>query len=372
MNVPFLDVRAAYLELKPAIDDAVGRVLDSGWYILGDEVEKFEAAFADYCETSFCIGVGNGLDALVLALRALDIGTGDEVIVPANTYIATWLAVSAVGATCVPVEPEANGCNIDCNRIEAVISARTRAILPVHLFGHPADMISIRKIADRHNLKIVADCAQAHGARWQNESVGASADIGTFSFYPGKNLGAMGDGGAVVTSDPQLAKRIRLLGNYGSSQKYLHTEKGANSRLDPVQAAILGVKLDSLDEWNLRRQRIADRYVESLSALPVKLIRAPDNATSVWHIFAVQSPHRDQLMAYLAQQGIATLIHYPQPPHLSGAYQGEFVSHPVHLPITEQKAAEFLSLPMGPHLSAEEQDHVIHQVRGFFDQRTHP
>src|SRR6056297_3919445 len=262
--IPFLDLRAAYLELKFDIDTATARVLDSGWYILGPEVEAFEAEWAAYCEARHAVGLANGLDALTLSLRALEIGPGDEVIVPSNTYIATCLAVAGVGATPVPVEPDPATHNIDPARIEAAITPQTRAILPVHLYGQPADMDPILGIARRHGLRVIEDAAQAHGARYKGKRIGAHGDIVCWSFYPGKNLGAMGDAGAITTDDPDLAERISLLRNYGSRQKYVNEEAGINSRLDPVQAAVLRVKLKVLDEWTERRRKLAAAYTEGL------------------------------------------------------------------------------------------------------------
>ena len=267
MKVPFLDLRAAYLELKPEIDAAIARVLDSGWYILGPEVEAFEAEWAEYCGASHAVGVGNGMDALTLALRALQIGPGDEVIVPSNTYIATWLAVSAVGATPVPVEPDLATYNIDPALIPAAITPRTKALLPVHLYGQPADLDPILAIARQHNLAVVEDAAQAHGARYKGCRIGAHGDVVCWSFYPGKNLGALGDAGAVTTNRADLADRIRVLRNYGSREKYVNELQGVNSRIDPIQAAVLRVKLKVLDEWNARRCRIAALYSQELASL---------------------------------------------------------------------------------------------------------
>lgn len=364
MIVPFLDLNAAYAELKRPIDDAVSRVLDSGWYVLGEEVERFEVRFADYCGAAYCIGVGNGYDALVLCLRALEIGPGDEVVVPASTFVATWLAVSAVGATCVPVEPEADGVNIDASLIEASITSNTKAILPVHLYGHPANMERINAIAKDRELKVIEDCAQAHGARWQNAKAGSSCDLGAYSFYPAKNLGAMGDGGAIVTSDSNLAEKIRLLRNYGSAEKYQHVTKGVNSRLDPVQAAILNVKLDHLDEWNDRRRRVAKKYLDAFEG-QLALYPGCEEAEPVWHIFAVETERRDELMRYLEASGVGTLIHYPIPPHLTTAYTDEgFTANT--FPIAERKAKQLLSLPMGPHLADEQVNYVIAEVDQFF------
>lgn len=349
MKIPFLDLGAAYRELQTEIDTAVARSLASGYYIGGPEVEAFEDDFASYCGAAQAVGVANGLDALHLVLRAMDVGPGDEVIVPSNTYIATWLAVSQCGATPVPVEPDARTFNIDPARIEAAITPRTKVILPVHLYGQPADMDPILAIARKHGLHVLEDGAQAHGARYKGQRLGAHGDAVAWSFYPGKNLGAMGDGGAVTTSDPQLADRIRVLRNYGSRVKYVNEVQGYNSRLDPLQAAILGVKLAHLDEWNARRSAIAARYQQGLANCGLILPHVPDWAEPVWHLYVVQHPHRDALLAKMGEAGVGTLIHYPIPPHLQQAYtaagyvQGQF-------PIAEQIANQCLSLPIGPHL----------------------
>lgn len=361
MNVPFLDLKVAYLELQADIDAAVQRVLSSGYYILGPEVEAFEDEFASYCGVSQCVGVANGLDALVLTLRAMDIGPGDEVIVPSNTYIATWLAVSQCGATPVPVEPDARTYNIDPARIEAAITPRTRVILPVHLYGQPADMDPILAIARKHNLRVLEDGAQAHGARYKGQRIGAHGDAVTWSFYPGKNLGAMGDGGAVTTNDPSLAERIRVLRNYGSRVKYVNDVQGYNSRLDPIQAAILRVKLSHLDVWNARRTSIAQGYLQGLAATGLTLPVVPEWADSAWHLFVVQHPQRDSLHKSLAEAGIGTLIHYPIPPHLQQAYAG--LGWKVgDFPIAEQMARQVLSLPIGPQLSTQEVAKVLNAL----------
>ena len=356
--IPFLDLGAAYRELRPQIDAAVARVLAVGWYILGPEVEAFEAEWASYCGARYAVGVGNGLDALTLALRALGIDPGDEVIVPSNTYIATWLAVSAVGARPVPVEPDPATYNIDPARVEAAITPRTRAIMPVHLYGQPADLDPLLAIARRHGLAVVEDAAQAHGARYKGQRIGAHGDAVCWSFYPGKNLGALGDAGAITTNRADLADRIRLLRNYGSRTKYVNDMRGVNSRLDPVQAAILRVKLKVLDEWNKRRQKVADTYRQALSNTPLILPFVPDWAEPVWHLFVVRHPQRNLVHEKLTEAGIATLIHYPIPPHRQAAY-ADLEIPPDALPITNQLADEVLSLPMGPHLAPVQQKQVI-------------
>ncbi|MDH7599255.1 MAG: DegT/DnrJ/EryC1/StrS family aminotransferase [Sedimentisphaerales bacterium] len=363
MRIPFLDLKASYLELKEELDAAYYRVMESGWFILGKEVEAFEREFADYCGVKHCVGVGNGLDALHLILRAMDIGPGDEVIVPANTYIATWLAVSHAGATPVPVEPDERTYNIDPNRIEEAITPRTRAIMPVHLYGQPADMDSVNEVASRHGLKVIEDAAQAHGARYKGRRVGGLGHAAGWSFYPGKNLGAFGDGGAVTTSDDALADRVRALRNYGSHVKYHNLYKGLNSRLDELQAAFLRVKLRKLDEWNERRRKIAALYLDRLSGLPGLILPyVPDWAEPVWHLFVVRHPRRNELQRHLEGEGIGTLIHYPVPPHKQPAYRE---MNDLHLPIAERIHCEVLSLPLGPAIQRSQADQVVAALQGF-------
>jgi dTDP-4-amino-4,6-dideoxygalactose transaminase len=368
MNIPFLDLGAAYRELQTEIDAAVARSLASGYYIGGPEVEAFEYEFATYCEATHAVGVANGLDALHLALRAMDVGPGDEVIVPSNTYIATWLAVSQCGATPVPVEPDARTYNIDPTRIEAVITARTKVILPVHLYGQSADMDAILAIARKHGLRVLEDAAQAHGARYKGKHLGAHGDIVAWSFYPGKNLGALGDGGAVTTNDTKLADRIQVLHNYGSRVKYVNEVQGYNSRLDPLQATILRVKLAHLDEWNARRSAIAARYQQGLAGSGLTLPFVPDWAEPAWHLYVVQHPQREALQKRLTEAGIGTLIHYPIPPHLQSAYAALAYGRD-SFPIAEKIHAEVLSLPIGPSLSLSDADQVIQSVRSFADKR---
>ena len=365
MNVSFLDLKAQYRELHEQLDAAYHRVAESGRFILGPEVEKFESEFAAYCEAKHCVGAGNGLDALHLILRAAEIGPGDEVIVPGNTYIATWLAVSYAGATPIPVEPDERTYNIDPDRIEAAITKRTRAIMAVHLCGQPADMDAINEVAARHDLKVIEDCAQAHGARYKGTRVGTLGIAAAFSFYPGKNLGASGDGGAVTTNDDELARRVRLMGNYGSEVKYYNETKGLNSRLDEFQAAFLRVKLARLDEWNDRRKQTAKEYLRALEEIPnLTLPHVPDWADPVWHLFMVRHPRRDLLQKHLTATGVCTIIHYPVPPHLQKAYaelgypRGKF-------PVSEKLADEVLSLPMSAHLSREETSYVVQQLSTF-------
>jgi len=358
-SIPFLDLKAGYEELKEELDAAYRRVMESGGYILGKELEAFEEEFAAYCGAKFCVGVSNGLEALHLILRAMNVGPGDEVIVPTNTFIATWLAVSYAGAKPVPVEPDSRTYNIDPKRIEAVINPRTAAIMPVHLYGQPADMDPIKEIAERHGLKVIEDNAQAHGALYRGHRTGSLGHVAGNSFYPGKNLGSFGDAGAVTTDDADLADRVRIFRNYGSKRKYYNDIKGFNSRLDEMQAAFLRVKLRKLDEWNQRRRGVARRYLKALEGVrELTLPFVPEWAEPVWHLFVVRHPDRDKLQRGLTDSRIGTLIHYPVPPHLSGAYserkwrRGSF-------PVVEFLADSALSLPMGPHVTEEQISEVV-------------
>lgn len=365
MHVPFLDLKAAYEELREPINAATLRVLESGWYITGKELESFEAEFGAYVQAGHAMGVGNGLDALILSLRAFEIGPGDEVILPSNTFIATWLAVSYVGATPVPVEPIDGFWNIDPNRIERAITARTRAIIPVHLYGQPCELASVIEIARRHQLRVIEDAAQAQGAAYRGRRIGAHSDAVCWSFYPGKNLGALGDGGAVTTDDASVAERIRLLRNYGSRVKYQHEVQGQNSRLDELQAAILREKLKHLDAWNERRRAVASTYLDGLKGIPsLKVPSVHKDASPVWHLFVVSHPQRDRMQAFLQERGISTLVHYPVPPHRSGAYAGMKLSDQ-QFPITASSSDELLSLPIGPHLSQAQVTHVIEAVKAY-------
>lgn len=363
-KVSFLDVGATYRELKVELDEAVSRVLESGWYLLGKELDQFETEYAEYTESKHCVGLANGLEGLVLSLRALGVGPGDEVIVPANTYIATWLAVSYVGATPVPVEPIPGFWNLDPERIEAAITPRTKVILPVHLYGQPADLDPILAIAKQKGLRVLEDAAQAHGARYKGRRIGAHSDLVSWSFYPGKNLGCFGDGGAITTNDPELADRVRVLRNYGSRVKYQNEVKGHNSRLDEIQAAVLRVKLRHLDAWNARRKVLATSYLEGLEGLAgVQLPKVMPEVESAWHLFVVDCQDRDRLQAGLKEAGVETLIHYPVPPHLSEAYAKDQTWGAY--PITEEAAKTHLSLPIGPHVSFEEIDYLVKVIRQF-------
>lgn len=365
MKIPFLELKPTYIELKPGFDAAWQRVMDSGWYLLGHELEAFEAEFAAYCETKFCIGVANGLDALHLIVRACGIGAGDEVIVPSNTFIATWLAVSYAGATPVPVEPDPMTCNLDPTRIEAAITPRTKAIMPVHLYGQPAHMDPINELAAKHGLKVIEDSAQAQGARYKGRRTGGLGHAAGHSFYPGKNLGAFADAGAVTTNDSELAQRVRTLRNYGSKVKYHYEMQGINSRMDELQAAFLRVKLRHLDEWNARRHEIATIYLSQISTRNSQLVlpHVPEWASPVWHLFVIRHPKRDLLQEKLARDGIGTLIHYPVPSHLSDAYKNLGYARG-SLPIAEALSETVLSLPMGPHLSMANAREVAACING--------
>ena len=357
-----IDLSRIYEELKEEIDAATRRVLASGWYILGPEVEAFEREFAAYTGVAHAIGVANGLDALRLSLLAMDVGPGDEVIVPAHTAIPTWLSVTSVGATVVPVEPDPHTFNVDPSKIESAVTPRTRAIVAVHLYGQPADMGAIRTIAGRHRLRVLEDAAQAHGAKLGGRRVGGLGDAAAWSFYPTKNLGAFGDGGAVTTDDAELASRLRRLRNYGATSKYVHPERGWNSRLDELHAAILRIKLDRLDDWNAVRRLRAATYARLLAASALALPTVLPDAEPVWHLYVVRSARRDALQRHLAAREIETLVHYPVPPHRQEAYAGRVSAD---LPITTRLAAEVLSLPMHPHLDDDAQSRVTEAIAAF-------
>lgn len=368
--VAFLDVGAGYRELRAELDAAYRRVMESGRYVLGDEVEAFEREFAAYCGVGHAVGVGNGLEALALVLRAWGVGPGHEVIVPGHTFIATWLAVTSVGARPVPIEPRSGSYNMDAARIEAALTARTRAIVAVHLYGMPADMTAISTIAARHGLPVLEDAAQAHGALHGGRRCGSLGQAAAFSFYPGKNLGAFGDGGAVVTADAALAARVRLLANYGARHKYEHEVPGANSRLDALQAAFLRVRLTRLDEWNARRSRIATHYATALAELPgLGLPEVPALHESAWHLFVVRHDEREALRAHLAGRGIETGLHYPVAIHRSPAFSSW--TGPA-LPRTQRLAETVLSLPIGPHLAEHDVARVSAAVQAFFPSAPRP
>lgn len=366
MRVPFLDLRAPHQELKAELEAAFARVLDSGWYIVGKELESFESNFAKYCDVDHCVGVGNGLDAIHLLLEAYGIGPGDEVLVPSNTFIATWLAVTRTGAKPVAVEPDQHTFNIDPAALEAAITPHSAAIIPVHLYGQPADMDAINRIAERHNLVVIEDAAQAQGARYRERRVGSLGHAAATSFYPGKNLGAMGDGGAVLTSDGAIADKVRELRNYGSKVKYRHDKLGYNSRLDELQAALLSVKLCKLDAWNDRRREIAQRYGERIHHPEIVTPFIPEWATAVWHLYVVRTSHRDQLQRYLLEHKIETMVHYPIPPHRQKCYR-EMTT--LCLPIAEQLSAESLSVPLFPSMQADKVEHVIDTINNWMPHR---
>ena len=369
-QIPFLDLKEVNMLYFNEYEKAFDRVLNSGWFILGKEVEAFENEFADYCDVKHCIGVGNGLDALHLILRAYDIGEGDDVIVPSNTYIATWLAVSYAGAKVVPVEPDIITYNIDPELIEEKITDKTKLIIAVHLYGQACDMDPINALAKKYNLKVIEDSAQAHGALYKGKKAGSLGDASGFSFYPGKNLGALGDGGAVTTNDDDLAKRIRLLRNYGSEKKYYNQVKGYNSRLDELQAAFLRVKLKYLDQENQKRREIAQYYCENIQhpdiILPnsknISLFTSPFFLSHVWHQFVIRSKNRDELQKYLADYGIQTMIHYPIPPHKQKAYQG---MKKLELPISEKIHREVLSLPISSKITKKEKEYIVEIINKF-------
>lgn len=362
--VPFLNLKQINLAYEAELKNAFNRVLHSGWYILGTEVKAFEQEFADYCGVKHAIGVSNGLDALHLILRAYEIGEGDEVIVPSNTYIATWLAATYAGAKPVPVEPVEGGYNIDPAKIEAAITARTKAIIVVHLYGEAADMGPVMALAEKYNLKVIEDGAQAHGASYDGRKVGNLGHAAGFSFYPGKNLGALGDAGGVTTNDTDLASKIRILLNYGSQRKYHNEVQGFNCRLDELQAALLRVKLPFLDGETERRRIIANRYNAELKDTDLMLPQITDTTSHVWHLYVVRSGNRDRLQAHLSEKGIGTMIHYPIPPHLQPAY-AELDYAAGDFPLSESIHREVLSLPMGPTMTDEEVEAVINAVKAF-------
>jgi len=363
MKVPFNVLRPQYLMFKEEYDKAALEALDSGWYVLGEKVSQFEREFADYVGVKHCVGLNSGLDALILAFRVLGITEGDEVIVPANTYIASILGVTENGATPVFVEPD-EFYNIDPAKIEQAITGRTKAILPVHLYGQPARMEEIMAIAKKHNLFVVEDCAQAHGATINGKSIGTFGDINCFSFFPTKNLGAFGDGGAIVTDNEELAEKMRKLRNYGSVKKYYHEIEGVNSRLDELQAAMLSVKLKHMAELEEDRRRVAEKYLKEITNPLIELPRIREGFKHVWHLFVVKCNQRDELQRYLSDNGIGTQIHYPVPPHLSKAYK-RFGYKKGGFPITENYADSILSLPLYNGMTDQEAEYVIEKINAF-------
>jgi len=361
MKVPFLNLAAVHKEIEDELLEASARVIKSGWYIMGEELEAFEAEFADYCGIKHCVGVSNGLDALRLILQAYEIGSGDEVIVPAHTFIATWLAVSQTGATPVPVEPRFDTCNIDPDLIEAAITSKTRAIIPVHLYGQPAQMDEINTLANQHGLLVIEDAAQTHGAMYKGRKAGSLGDAAAFSFYPAKNLGALGDGGAVTTDDAGVALKLRRLRNYGSSHKYEHDVPGLNARLDEMQAAFLRVKLQHLETWNQMRRNIAQIYLDVLGeAANLKIPALVEDVEHVWHLFTIRHQERDSLGLCLAELGISTLVHYPIPPHRSGVYRERFKGGASSR--TDEISSTTLSLPLWPQMEPGQVNYVAEAI----------
>jgi len=362
--IQMTDFKQEFQQLSAEITEAVTRVLRSGWFILGEELKQFEQEFAEYLGAKYCVGVGNGLDALHLIIRALDIGAGDEVIVPANTYIATLLAISYADAKPVLVEPDERTNNINPELIRRRITKKARAIMPVHLYGLSSDMDSINEIAKEHGLFVIEDAAQAHGAEYKGRKCGSLGNAAGFSFYPTKNLGAYGDGGAVVTNDEEIADKVRLLRNYGSRKKCYNEIKGFNSRLDEIQAAILGVKLRYLDEWNGKRRKNAKFYLENLKNLKVSLPFEPEECKHIYHQFVIKCNKRDKLQNFLKENGISTLIHYPVPPNLSRAYK-DLNHQKGAFPITERIADEILSLPVHPWLKSEQLEYIVNVIKDY-------
>ena len=364
-TIPLVDLKAQYAAIRPAVDQAIQQVLDSTNFIMGPEVKAFEAAFAAYCGTNHCVGVASGTAALELVLRALGVGPGDEVITVAHTFIATAEAISAVGAHPVFVDIDPISYNMAPSALAAALTSATRAIIPVHIYGQPAAMDAIRAVAAPRQLPVIEDAAQAHGATWRGKRAGSLGTAACFSFYPGKNLGAYGDAGAVTTDDPALAEQVRLLRNHGRRAKYEHEIKGYGERLDTLQAAILAAKLPYLNDWTAARQRLAARYDDLLADCAVTTPALAPEATSAWHLYVIRTPRRDELLAYLNQHGVGAGVHYPIPLHLQPAY-ADLGYRPGALPVTEAVAATCLSLPLYPELTAAQQERVVELIREFF------
>ena len=366
MTIPFLSFSGMHNPLKAEITKAFEKVYDSHWYIMGNSLKEFEKNYAAYSKTSYSVGVANGLDALIIALKVLNIGPGDEVIVPSNTYIASWLSVSYVGATPVPVEPVEGTFNINPDLIEAAITSKTKAIMPVHLYGQSCEMDKIMAIANKHKVFVVEDNAQSQGARCNNKLTGSFGDINATSFYPGKNLGALGDAGAITTTSEELYNKACVIRNYGSQKKYYNEIKGINSRLDELQAAILDVKLKHLNHWNAERVEIAGKYNQLLSGVgDVQLPMVSANCTHVYHLYVIRTKKRDQLQEFLSKNNIGTLIHYPIPPHLQQAYT-EMNFKKGQFPLAEAMAETCLSLPLYPGLKSEQVDFVAKKIKEFY------
>lgn len=361
-SISFLNIQELHTSQRSQLDEAYHRVMNSGWFIMGPELEAFESEFAQYCEVKYCIGVGNGLEALHLLLQAYGIGSGDEVLVPSNTFIATWLAVSQCGAIPIPIEPDISTHNINPDLIRKAITKRTKAIMPVHLYGQPADMDAINIIAKEYGLIVIEDAAQAQGARYKGRRVGSLAHAAGTSFYPGKNLGALGDGGAILTNDEAIASKVRMLRNYGSTTKYQHDIAGYNSRLDEIQAAFLRVKLTALDSWNTHRRAIANTYSKLLVDENIVLPYTPTYSDPVWHLYVIRSKNRKKLIDHLAKNGISTVVHYPTPPHKQACYT-EYSNY--ELPISETLADEVLSLPISSTFTNADAMYVAQTLKDF-------
>lgn len=364
MNIPFVSFESMHKEIENEILDKFKEVYQKNWFIQGEEVNKFEEEFAKFCDSKYCIGCGNGLDALYLILRAYDIGEDDEVIIPSNTYIATALAVSYTGATPIFVEPDLLTYNINSTLIEKAITSKTKAIMAVHLYGQPADMDNINRIAKKYNLKVIEDSAQSHGALYKGKKVGSLGDASGFSFYPGKNLGALGDGGAIVTNDKELADKVRAIANYGSDKKYHHIYKGTNSRLDEVQAAFLRIKLRNLEKWNEERRLISQKYITGINNSKIIKPIESDYAKHVWHLFVVRLEKRNEFQKYLNDNGIGTTIHYPTPMHMQEAYKDLNITEG-SLPIAEEISNEVISLPMWYGMKDEEIEYIIDKINNW-------
>lgn len=364
MNIPFVSLEKMHSEIEKDILIKFQEVYRKNWFVHGEEVKKFEEEFASYCNAKYCVGCGNGLDALYLILRAYDIGEGDEVIIPSNTFIATALAVSYVGASPVLVEPNLETYNINTTLIENAVTERTKAIIAVHLYGQSADMDPIKEIARKYNLKVVEDCAQSHGALYKGIKVGSLGDAAAFSFYPGKNLGALGDGGAVITNDKQVLEKVRSIGNYGSNKKYNHIYKGTNSRLDEIQAAFLRIKLQSLDKWNDERRKIARKYLKEINNEKIIKPITAEFTSHVWHLFVVRTVYRDELIKFLEDRGIITNVHYPIAIHNQRAYKEIDLKNGT-LELAEKIANEVVSLPLWYGMKEEEIDYVIKAINDF-------
>jgi len=361
--IPFLDLKSTYLELKDEIDSAINRVLLSGIYIGGDSVLDFEREWSDYCSSSYSVGVASGLDALCLALQSLNIGIGDEVIVPSHTFIASWLAITRVGARPVPVDVNENDYNIDTSKIEEAISSKTKAILVVHLYGQPCNLEDITCIAKVYDLFVIEDAAQSHGAYYRDARIGSHSDIVCWSFYPGKNLGAFGDAGGITTNSLNIYNNIKSLQNYGSAEKYIHTKLGYNSRLDPLQAAILSCKLRSLNAWNEKRELIASIYSKNITNKYIVTPYVHKQISSAWHLYVIRVESRSHFQEYMRNNGIETMIHYPIPPYRQKAYQSEYAN--VDYPVTSYISERIVSLPIFPHLSIDNVNYIVDIVNQY-------